>query len=162
MKTIQIQAGKTESKPKKPILVVEEEPNDIMFIRQAFQSAGLKEPLHVVSDSAEAIEYLQGQNAFDDRQRYPFPVLVLLDLRMGRKDGIDLLRWLRERPQIRRRIVVVGWTEVDLPTLANRAYDLGANSVLVKPFDYNQMVRAASLLQQYWLDLNLLPDGAQN
>jgi CheY-like chemotaxis protein len=144
-------------KTTKTVLLLEHEPDTVMLLRQAFRTHGLNESLRVVNDSAEAIEYLEGENAFDDRQRYPFPSLVLMDLNLGTRDGLDLLRWLRDHPDVREQLALVAWSSIDLPGLASKAYVLNANSVLAKPFEYDELVRVVGSIAHYWLQLNVLP-----
>jgi CheY-like chemotaxis protein len=141
------------------ILAVEESGDGIMRLRQAFAAAGCKKELHVVNDSTEGVEYIQGQDAFADRGRYPFPSLVLVDLNVGQKDGIDLLRWLTQHPKLRKQMAVLAWTGIEIPRLVNQAYGLNANSVLIKPSDYKELERVVKIIKHYWLDLHLVPSS---
>src|SRR5882724_10527721 len=109
------------------ILVAEDLPEDAEILRLAFLSAGVNVPLHFVKDGVEAIEYLKGEQHFGDRSKHPLPTLLLLDLKMPRLDGFDVLDWLRLQPGLRRLLVVV-LTSSDMPDDVNRAYELGANS----------------------------------
>ena len=87
--------------------------------------------MHFVRDGQEAINYLEGEAAYEDREQYPLPDLMLLDLKMPRLNGFDVLSWLRQQPGLKRLLVTV-LTSSDHPNDINRAYDLGVNSYLVK------------------------------
>ena len=138
------------------ILLAEDDPNDVLLLRRAFRSAGLPEPGQVVSDGDEVIAYLTGQDGYADRERYPFPALLLLDLKMPRRSGFEVLEWLRDQPVLSRLPVVV-LTSSSQSSDIQRAYDLRANSYLVKPATLEglrEMVRAVDL---YWLRTNAVP-----
>jgi len=138
------------------ILLVEDDPNDILLIQRAFRKATLTTVLRVVKDGDEAIAYLSGEGPYRNRRRYPLPVLILLDLKLPRRSGFEVLQWLKARSGLRRIPVVVLTSSRDSPDV-NRAYDLGANSYLVKPVkaaELEEMVRTMSL---YWLIFNHPP-----
>jgi CheY-like chemotaxis protein len=120
------------------ILLVEDDPNDTVLIRRAFQKAGFGDSLKIVSDGGQAMQYLQGQKEYGDRARFPLPFLLLLDLKMPGTDGFEVLQWIRRQPDLKRLLVVV-LTSSNLQTDVDRAYDLGANSYLVKPVEFSQM-----------------------
>jgi len=139
------------------ILVVEDDPNEVFLIERALQRANLTIPLRVARDGQEAIDYLNHQGDFTDTARYPAPTLMLLDLKMPRKNGFEVLGWLRQQPGLRRLVVVV-LTSSNLTADINRAYDLGANSYLIKPGDFKALVDVLKWLARYWLALNENPD----
>lgn len=139
-----------------PILLVEDDPNDVLLIRRASHKANLLNPLYVVEDGEQAIAYLSGQGIYAERSRYPLPVLILLDLKLPRKSGFEVLAWLKAHPQLRRIPVVVLTSSRESPDIA-RAYDLGANSYLVKPVGFEDLVEMVRTLKLYWLILNELP-----
>ena len=139
------------------ILVAEDLPNDVLLLQQAFSKAGLDVPLHFVRDGQEAIDYLNGEQSFADRATHPMPTLLLLDLNMPRLNGFDVLKWLRRQEGLRRLPVVV-FTSSSLPQDVNRAYDLGANSFLVKPHGFIEYQQAAQNLESYWLRTNQYPE----
>src|SRR5207247_353014 len=120
------------------ILLVEDDPNDVLLMQRAFRKANLTNPLHVARDGQEAIEYLAHQGNFADVRRYPPPTLMLLDLKMPRKNGFETLEWLRQQPGLKRMVVIVLSSSSELADI-NRAYDLGANSYLVKPADFQRL-----------------------
>src|SRR5947207_9652434 len=89
------------------ILVADDDENDIFFLRRAIARAGLSNPLFITNDGQEAIDYLEGRPPFDNRVLYPLPVLFLLDLKMPRVNGFDVLLWLATRPVLKEIPVVV-------------------------------------------------------
>jgi|SRR6266487_6681039 len=135
------------------ILLVEDDSNDVLLMQRAFRKANLTHPVQVARDGQEAIEYLNHQGNFADESRYPLPTLMLLDLKMPRKDGFETLEWLRHQPVLKRIVVVVMSSSSEIGDI-NRAYELGANSYLVKPGDFQTLVDRVSLLASYWLAVN--------
>jgi len=138
------------------ILLVEDDPNDIFLIQRAFRRINLANPIQVVQDGEAAVLYLSGQETYADRDRYPFPILVLLDLKLPRRSGLEVLEWLRQQPKLKRLPVVVLTSSRENSDL-NRAYDLGANSYLVKPVAFDGLLEMVRSLNQYWLILNEKP-----
>src|SRR5437867_13021464 len=105
------------------ILLVEDNPDDVLLIQRAFQKAGLHDALKVVRDGAQAIQYLSGDGLFADRQRFPLPFLVLLDLKMPGTDGFDVLQWARAQPEFKRLLIVV-LTSSNFQADVYRTYEL--------------------------------------
>jgi CheY-like chemotaxis protein len=141
------------------ILLAEDDPNDTLLIKRAFQKASLGDVLKTVADGEQAIEYLRGTNAYSDRAHYPLPFLVLLDLKMPCTDGFEVLQWIRSQPDFKRLLVVV-LTSSNLQADVDRAYELGANSYLVKPVEFSQMVNMIQRFEAYWAELNRFPTPA--
>ena len=140
----------------KKVLVAEDDPSDVFFLKRAFTLAGVPTALHFVRDGQEAIDYLEGENGYADRETHPLPDLVLLDLKMPRMNGFDVLEWLRKQPGLKRLLVTV-LTSSDQPQDINRAYDLGANSYLLKPHNSENLSELVIQVQKYWLELNRCP-----
>jgi CheY-like chemotaxis protein len=138
------------------VLLVEDNSTDALMVRRAFRKANLTAPLEVVGDGDQAVDYLAGQGAYADRARFPLPVLVLLDLKLPRRSGLEVLDWLRHQPGLRRMPVVV-LTSSRESTDVGRAYDLGANSYLVKPMDFDPLLEMIQALGLYWLVHNQPP-----
>ncbi len=138
------------------ILLAEDDANDVLLIQRAFQKAGLREHLKVVRDGQEAIEYLNGESAYGNREKYPLPFLLLLDLKMPGTDGFEVLRWVRSEPDMKRLLVVV-LTSSNLQADVDRAYELGANSYLVKPVEFDEMVNMIQRFDAYWSEINRTP-----
>ncbi len=138
------------------ILLAEDDPNDVLLIQRAFQKAGMKDILKVVRDGEQAIDYLSGRGLYANRGRFPFPYLLLLDLKMPATDGFEVLQWLRGQPDMRRLLVVV-LTSSNLQADVDRAYELGANSYLVKPVEFDEMVNLIQRFEAYWTEINRTP-----
>jgi CheY-like chemotaxis protein len=139
------------------ILLVEDREDDIILVRKSFQKAAIHNPLHVVCDGEEAVAYLSGQGRYSNRAEFPLPDLILLDLKMPKMDGFDVLAWLRNQPGIR-ATAVVALTASDQIRDVNKAYALGANSFLVKPLDFENHVELSKLLREYWLKTVKIPE----
>jgi CheY-like chemotaxis protein len=139
------------------ILVVEDDSNDVVLIQRAFAKARILNPLQTVGNGDDAVAYLAGEGEFADRQRHPFPVLVLLDLKLPRRTGLEVLGWIRSQAGLKRLPVVVLTSSKEARDV-NRAYDLGANSYLVKPVGFDSLLELVKSLEVYWLILNQKPD----
>jgi CheY-like chemotaxis protein len=139
------------------MLVAEDRDEDVDILKLACQRAGVSLPLHFVRDGEEALEYLKGEGQFSDREKYPLPTLLLLDLNMPRLNGFEVLQWLRLQPGLRRLVVII-FTSSELPEDVNKAFELGANSYLVKPVDFQKLEETARYLNTYWVKFNLCPD----
>jgi len=135
------------------ILLVEDDANEVFLFERAFRKAQLTNPLCVARDGQEAIDFLNRQGTFSDRTGHPAPRLVLLDLKMPRKSGFEVLEWVRQQPALKQLIVVV-LTSSDLEADINRAYDLGTNSYLVKPGTFEALVQLVKTVAAYWFALN--------
>lgn len=143
------------------ILLVEDDPNDVFLMERALRKAKLTNPLHVVEDGEQALAYLEGEGPYEDRAVYPLPVLILLDLKLPRKSGFEVLAWLRQQSGLK-RVPVVVLTSSKEPSDVNRAYDLGSNSYLVKPLGLEEMSKLVDALNLYWLILNEKPESARS
>jgi CheY-like chemotaxis protein len=138
------------------ILHVEDDPNDVLLIGRAFRKAEVSAHVQVVNDGEQAVQYLSGANEFSDRQKYPAPVFVLLDMKLPRKSGTEVLEWIRAQP-ILKRLPVVMLTASRQPIDVNRAYELGANAYLVKPVNFDALVDLLKTLDSFWLRANERP-----
>lgn len=132
------------------ILLAEDEANDAFFVRWAFEKAGLPHKIAHVYDGQEALDYLSGASQYSDRQRYPVPALLLLDLKMPRLGGFDVLEWLKTRPEFRHLPVVI-FSSSDNENDVRHARDLGAKEYRVKPSDIAKFVELAHHLDKKWL-----------
>src|SRR5579859_7009090 len=108
------------------ILQVEDEANDVFLLQRAFLQAGIVNPVQVATDGQMAIDYLSGLGRFADRGKYPLPGLVLLDLKLPRRSGREVLEWIRAQPGLHRAVVVV-FTSAQYVGDVSLAYQLGAN-----------------------------------
>jgi CheY-like chemotaxis protein len=138
------------------VLLVEDNRDDALLIRRAFRKARLAPPAHV-EDGEAAVAYLVHAGADGDGAPGALPALVLLDLKLPRKSGLDVLAWLRAQDTLRRLPVVVLTSSREAPDV-RRAYDLGANSYLVKPVGFEALLQLVETLGLYWLTLNEPPD----
>ncbi len=141
------------------ILLVEDDDNDIFFLKRAFAGAGVDAQLHVARDGREALEYLQiTKNG--GRSERPLPVLVLLDLKIPYIPGLEVLRLIRAERRLASVVVVVLTSSAAESDLVE-AYELGANSYLVKPSRQEERIEMVSVLAKYWLGKNQLPKAVQ-
>jgi CheY-like chemotaxis protein len=130
------------------ILLVDDNPHDVVLLRLAFRRVGIIDPIKLVNDGAEAVRYLRGQGMYADRHSYPAPTLMLLDLNMPQTTGFDVLRWVREQPSWRHLTVVV-MTGSKESNDVQRAYELGADSYLVKPTKFSDLVKITQWLKGF-------------
>lgn len=135
------------------ILLVEDDINDALLLRRAFAKAGVVNTIVQLEDGDSAVAYLDGAGEYADREYYPLPCLILLDLKLPRRSGLEVLEWMRAQPGLR-RIPVVVLTSSQQSRDINRAYDLGANSYLVKPVGFDTLLEMAQALNLYWLCFN--------
>ena len=138
------------------VLVAEDDPTDAFFLERTFSKMGVPVVLHFVRDGQEVVDYLRGELSFADRRVHPLPDLLLLDLKMPRLDGFDVLKWLRQQPVLKRLPVVI-FTSSGQADDINRAYDLGANSYLVKPHAMDDLAGLVERFKQYWVEANRIP-----
>ena len=142
----------------RPVLIVEDNANDLLLIKKALKRTNLHNPIEVVRDGESALDYLLGKGEFADRNRYPLPELVLLDLNLPKYSGFEVLEKLGSQPDLSRLPVVV-LTSSARPADINRAYDLGANSYLVKPDRFEDLVKLVDGINLYWMLFNHSPPG---
>jgi len=133
------------------VLLVEDDLNDIFLVKRAFKIAQIPTPLQVATDGLEAIAYLKGEGKYADRQMYPLPQLIVMDIKMPRKSGFEVLEWVKsnsKRPL--RRIPIVIVSSSDNPADINKAYELGANAYMVKPVNFRAVEHLFSSITHYW------------
>lgn len=139
----------------KPVLLVaEDNAIDAMLLERIVQRCGANFQMKRVEHGEEAIHYLEGRPPFADRQQHPLPKLLLLDLKMPRKDGFAVLRWRQETPAFARLPIVV-FSSSNLPGDVTRAYALGANSYVVKPSEPDRLERMVKALHEWWGEFNV-------
>jgi CheY-like chemotaxis protein len=139
------------------ILLAEDDPNDVLLMKRAFNRARLANPLKIVPDGEEAVAYLAGHGLYGDREHYPFPFLLLLDLKMPKKSGLEVLEWIRSQPHFNELAVVVLTSSEEQPNM-QKAFQLGASSYLVKPAEFEDLVEMMRRLHGYWLLVNKKAD----
>jgi two-component system response regulator len=138
------------------ILLVEDNPSDIGLTRRAFKKSAIGNELVVAEDGQEALDYLFGEGAHTGRDVTNTPMLVLLDLKLPRVDGLEVLRRIRADPRTRRIPVVILTSSSEEHDLA-AGYDLGTNSYIRKPVDFQQFADVIKQLGMYWLVINEAP-----
>jgi CheY-like chemotaxis protein len=143
--------------PPKTILVVEDNPDDVLLIGMALSRSGVSSNMVNLRDGEQAIEFFRGAGRFADRNAFPIPSLVLLDLKMPRVDGFDVLRWIRSHPEWRSLPVVVLTTSYYGPDI-EKAYNLGANSFLTKANDFSKFLQDIRDMATFWLSKVSLPE----
>ena len=132
------------------VLLVEDDLNDIFLVKRAFKMAQLPTPLQVVTDGVEAISYLQGDGKYADRHAFPLPHLIVMDIKMPRKTGFEVLAWVKGNELPIRRIPIVIVSSSNNPSDINRAYELGANAYMVKPVNFRAVEHLFSSITHYW------------
>jgi CheY-like chemotaxis protein len=145
------------------ILVAEDNANDVFLLKHALKKAQFENPVRFVADGEEVMDYLKGEGMFADRAQHPFPGLLLLDIKMPRLDGLETLALIRNDPRYQRLVVII-LTSSNREQDINRAFDLRANSYLVKPTKVEAMMGIVEQIRSYWLGLNHFPrcPGEQN
>jgi CheY-like chemotaxis protein len=137
------------------ILVADDNVDDVELLRRAFARAGFANRFFAVN-GVRVVQYLEGKGPYADRVAFPLPRLILLDIKMQGMSGTEVLQWIRQRPQFRRLPVII-FTGSDYEEDVNRAYDLGANSYLVKPQTLEDLLVAVRQIGEFWLRLSQLP-----
>jgi len=144
----------------KSILLVEDNPSDVMLTRRALERGHIANPLVVAEDGQEALDYLWGAGAHTGRDISEFPALTLLDLRLPKVPGLEVLRRIRSDSRTHRLPVVILTSSREEQDIA-AGYDLGVNSYIRKPVDFTQFAEAIEQLGLYWLVLNEQPPPMQ-
>lgn len=136
----------------KVVLYVEDEENDVLLFQHAMAKAGHLGPIQVATDGQKAIDYLEGAGNFANRDDFPLPCLVLLDLKLPHVPGLDVLKWIRQKGTLSIPVVILTSSENEDDIAA--AYELGANAYLVKPSDTRQLAEVAKAIKDFWLIQN--------
>lgn len=138
------------------ILVAEDDPSDAFFLKRAFNRAGIAVALHFVQDGQEVIEELSGEPLFPGRAAQPAPQLLLLDLKMPRLNGFEVLSWIRRQPRFKHLPVII-FSSSDEPKDVQRAYDLGADSFVLKPHSVQELNGLIGRFKKTWLEDRRVP-----
>jgi CheY-like chemotaxis protein len=131
------------------VLLVEDDLNDIFLVKRAFKKARIPNPLQIVTDGVEAIHYLQGDGKYADRDHYPLPSLIVMDIKMPRKSGFEVLEWIKS-DGVMKRIPVVIVSSSDQPDDIDKAYEYGANAYMIKPVDFRAVEGLFTSITHYW------------
>jgi len=140
----------------KRILYIEDEESDAFILKYAFQQIGVEDPFDVITDGEQAIRYLSGEGNYADRERFPIPCLILLDLNLPRKSGFEVLEWRRAH-SVARLIPVVIFTSSQNAADIRQAYELGAAGYLTKVPGPADCCDRACAIRDFWLDHNIPP-----
>jgi CheY-like chemotaxis protein len=133
------------------ILIVDDDENDIFFVKRAFTEINVHCTFQMLKNGQEVVDYLLGFGHFANREIYPLPMMILMDLKMPVMDGFEVLSWLRGRPGLK-VIPTIVFSSSDLPTDITRAYELGANSFMTKSVTYDGLLLKLQTLSRYWLE----------
>jgi CheY-like chemotaxis protein len=135
------------------LMLVEDNEDDVFLMKRALKGANVINPLFVVEDGQEAVDYLAGAGKFADRTNYPLPAVVFLDLKLPFISGHDVLKWIRQQKDLDSLVVIVLTSSNEASDLS-RCYALGANSYVVKPPTPEQLEDLAKAFKWYWLEYN--------
>jgi DNA-binding response OmpR family regulator len=141
------------------ILLVEDDENDVFFLQEAMKKAGVLSSIQVASDGQQAIDYLKGAGKFANREEFPLPGLVILDLKLPYVMGLDVLKWIRQQPQAATIVIILSSSRDEAGIAA--AYRLGANGYLVKPPELSKLLDMAKSIKDYWLTHNTPPSKSR-
>ncbi len=136
-------------KPNYLILVVEDDDSDYFLLERAFRKNKIENPIIRVKDGLEGLHYLQGSGDYTDREKFPFPDVIILDLKTPRMSGLELLAWIREHPECR-VIPTVIMSSSQQESDVSKAYELGANTYFVKPTTFEDLIQLTKTIQDYW------------
>ena len=138
------------------ILIVEDEAHDVEFLKRAFQRSGVNNPIRAVENGVQAVAYLRGEGKYADRVAFPFPRVIITDLKMPEMSGIELLLWIEANPQYR-VIPTVILTSSTAQQDVIAAFRAGASGYMIKPVGFEQLERMAKTIADYWR-LSLVPE----
>jgi CheY-like chemotaxis protein len=141
---------------KKTLLLVEDNEDDILIMKMACKRTGIPHTLQVVTDGVMAIDYLSGNGPYADRTVHPLPDVVFLDIKMPKRDGHEVLKWIRSQPGLK-NLPVVMLTVSTQSEDVERAYELGVTSYLQKVPNLAEFGQGVRIILKYWLELNVTP-----
>ncbi|MGB8130604.1 MAG: response regulator [Candidatus Angelobacter sp.] len=145
--------------PGGPVLLVEDDVSDFRLIQRAFAKIRKGVPMIRLSHGDEAVAYLAGDAPYENRSLHPFPCVILLDIKLPRRSGFEVLEWIRTQESALKRLPIIMLTSSSHQVDVNKAYDLGVNSYLVKPSNSSELEQLMSTFQTYWLESNAGPPG---
>ena len=135
------------------ILLAEDDVNDALLVERALSRAGIHNPIMIVRDGQEAIDYLEGKGPFADRKNFPLPTLALLDIKMPKKNGLEVLEWMRHNGSGGLKLLpVIIMSSSSIQEDVDRAYQLGVNAYLVKPTAFDELVETLKTTTDFWKD----------
>jgi len=131
------------------ILLAEDDENDLYLLKRALQKIGIPHSVHICRDGEEATNYLQGSGTYSDRGQFPFPSIIITDLKMPRKSGFEILRWLNDHPECH-VIPVIVLSASNEPQDIKEAYRAGANCYLMKPSKFDDLKKILRVTFEFW------------
>jgi two-component system, response regulator len=143
------------------ILVADDDPDDLILIRDAFDENSFEGEIQCVNDGEELLDYLNNRGKYIDPDLFPKPDLILLDLNMPRKDGREALAEIKADPNLKILPIVVLTTSNSVEDII-RSYNLGANSYIIKPMTFNALTKTVGNLGIYWFKTAKLPSVQRN
>jgi len=142
------------------VLRVDDNPDDLLLFQLAWEKSRVANPIHCSASRTEAVEYLEGRGKFADREGFPLPAVIVIDMRLPDGNATQFLRWLRAHPKLNKLVVIV-LSGTALQEDVNEAYRSGANSFLLKSPNSRDLQDTVRLIQSYWLGQNLPPSFPQ-
>lgn len=143
-----------------PVLIAEDNEDDVLLLKRAFQRAGFEVPIHWVPDGQEGIDYIKARRDAAPGDARPVPALIMTDLKMPKVNGFEFLSWIRQQAEYRNTPVIVLSSSAD-DSDVDRAYQLGANSFVTKPHSFEDLNRLIAALRDYWIAFNRFPRAPQ-
>ena len=143
------------------ILLADDDEDDVFLLDRAFKEAHVSNPRNRVADGEQVLAYLEGTGKYGDREKFPYPLFLLLDLQMPTMDGFEVLKWIRQHPR-HKRLPVIAFTGHESKPVLRQAYDLGANSLHKKPSNFEELIKLVEGLQAYWQVIQLPPTPPVN
>jgi CheY-like chemotaxis protein len=144
--------------PEGPVLLVEDDISDFRLIQRAFAKIKPSAPMIRLTHGDEAVAYLAGEGPYENRSVHPFPCAILLDIKLPRRSGFEVLEWVRTQESALKRLPVIMLTSSSHQADVNKAYELGVNSYLVKPSNNSELEQLVSTFRTYWLEVNEGPN----
>ena len=136
-------------KPDFKILLVDDDENDVLLVKRALEKNRIDNPVYVVADGEEAISYLVRKAPFDDREKFPYPDVIITDIKMPRKNGLELLNWVKNNPVYRVTPTMVLSSSRDAQDI-KQAFYLGASAYFVKPAKFEDLVALVRRIYDFW------------
>ena len=131
------------------VVPVEDDENDVLLLKRAFKKLQFEYPMYRVRDGEEGIAYLSGQGQFANRDEFPYPSVILMDLKMPKKSGFEVLKWLKDHT-VCKVTPVINFSSSAQEDDVRRAYELGAGGYFLKPHDFTELLELLTLFRQYW------------
>lgn len=142
------------------VLMADDDPDDCFFVKDAFRKTSMAKDFRCVEDGQELLDYLHRRGKYSDSSLSPCPDLILLDLNMPKKDGREALKEIKSHPDFRSIPIVIFTTSREAGDIV-KSYDMGANSFMTKPADFNELIDFVRTLEAYWFEIVTLPPQRQ-